>query len=158
MIDKESVLTVTQDALEQLGNDELFIVEVNVRPDNEIEIILDSDSSVSVDECIEISRLVESKFDRDTEDFSLTVSSSGIGQPLKILRQYLKLAGQSVEVVLNDGTKILGTLETADAESITVSYPEKRTVEGKKRPEKVVVTRQLPLSEVKSTKEYLDFK
>ncbi len=169
MIDKEDILKAAEEGLKQMGGGqkgaggennggELFIVEVKSRAGDEFEVYIDSDSRVTVDDCISLSRAIEAQFDRDAEDFSLTVSSAGIGQPLRVLRQYKKLVGKSTEVLLGDGTKILGTLEGADESSITLSYPEKRTVEGKKRPETVTVTKTFPLDEVKSTKEYLDFK
>ncbi len=166
MIDKEDILKAAEEGLKEMesrggeGNrsDELFIVEVKSRPGEEFEVYIDSDSRVTVDDCILLSKAIESRFDREMEDFSLTVSSAGIGQPLKVLRQYKKLIGKSAEVLLADGTKILGTLESADETSITLSYPEKRTAEGKKRPETVTVTKTFALADVKSTKEYLDFK
>ncbi|UKI38881.1 MAG: hypothetical protein L6V35_06150 [Alistipes putredinis] len=92
------------------------------------------------------------------EDFSLTVSSAGIGQPLKLLRQYLKLIGRPVEVLLANGTKILATLVAATDDSITVSYTEKAIVEGKKRKQEVTVEKTYPKSEIKTVREYLDFK
>ena len=143
----------------------LFVVEVKVHGD-EIEVFIDSDrrgadgrpGSVTVEDCIILTRAIESRFDREMEDFSLTVSSAGIGQPLKTLRQYKKLVGKGVEVVLADGTKLLATLDEADEENITLSYPEKRRVEGKKKPETVTVTKTFPLTEIKTTKEYIDFR
>ncbi len=158
MIGKEDILKAAEEGLKEMGNDGLFLVEIKSKPGEEFEIYIDGDARVGVDDCIALSRAIEAQFDRDIEDFALTVSSAGIGQPLKVLRQYKKLAGKPAEVVLNDGVKILGTLEAADAESITLSYPEKRAMEGKKRPETVTVTKTFALDEVKSTKEYLDFK
>jgi ribosome maturation factor RimP len=166
MISKDDIINAAEVALEESGNAELFLVEVKSMPGEEFEIYIDSDSCVMVEDCITLSRAIESRFDRDTEDFALTVSSAGVGQPLKVARQYKKLVGKSAEVLLMDGTKILGTLdgfaETAegspDDANITLSYPEKQKVEGKKRPEIVTVTKTFPLSEVKTTKEHIDFK
>ena len=158
MIGKEDILKAAEAGLKESGSTELFIVEVKSRPGDEFEIYIDSDGRVTVDDCIALSKAIEAQFDRDTEDFSLTVSSAGIGQPLRLLRQYKKLVGRSAEVLLNDGTKILGTLEAADADSIMISYPEKRTAEGKKRPGIVTVTKTFALADVKTTKEHLDFK
>ena len=63
-----------------------------------------------------------------------------------------------VEVLLKSGVKILATLDEADQEGLTLSYEEKQAVEGKKRKQTVRVTRRYPFSEIKYTKEYLDFK
>ena len=97
-------------------------------------------------------------FDREQEDFELTVTSAGIGQPLRMLRQYRKLIGREVEVVLKEGGKLVATLIDATGEAITVEYQEKAAVEGKKRKELVTRRRELPLAEVKSTCEHLSFK
>ena len=37
-------------------------------------------------------------------------------------------------------------------------YPEKQKIEGQKRPQTVTVTKTIPLSEIKSTAEHIDFK
>ncbi len=155
MIDKHKIEEIASGLL---GDGELFLVEVNITPGNEIEVVIDSDSSVDIDDCVELSRAIEEKLDREEEDFELTVASAGIGQPLRILRQYLKLIGSPVEVVLCNGTKILAELRDADEHSVTLAYKEMRTVEGRKRKQEFEVVQTYPLEEIKSTKEYLDFK
>ncbi len=149
---------IKQTAENLLDSDSLFIVEANVSPALDIEVLLDSDDSVSVDDCVRLSRALEDVLEKDNEDFSLTVCSAGIGQPLKMLRQYLKLIGRPVEVMLACGGKILGTLTSATEEDITVSYTEKAAVEGKKRKQEVTVEKTYPKSEIKTVREYLDFK
>ena len=137
----------------------LFIVDTKCSADNEIEILVDSDGSVNIDECVALSRAIEAGFDRDAEDFSLTVMSAGIGRPLKVYRQYAKLVGRPVEVLLRNGVKMIATLTAATPDTITVAYDEKVAVEGRKRKETVRVERTYDLdSEVKSTCEWLDFK
>lgn len=149
---------IKQTAESLLDSEQLFVVEATVSPALEIEILLDSDLSVSVDDCVKLSRAMEEVLEPSGEDFSLTVSSAGIGQPLKLLRQYLKLIGRPVEVLLANGTKILATLVAATDDSITVSYTEKAIVEGKKRKQDVTVEKTYPKSEIKTVREYLDFK
>ncbi len=155
MVEREDIIRI---AGEELGDGELFLVDVKVSAGNEVEVFIDSDSRVSVEDCVRLTKAIESHFDREVEDFSLTVSSAGIGQPLRVDRQYRKLIGRSVEVVLTGGTKFMATLEGADGEGITVSYAEKQKLEGKKRPEVVTVTKTFPFTEIKTTKEYIDFK
>lgn len=101
---------------------------------------------------------MEAELDREEEDFSLTVMSAGIGSELRSLRQYRKLIGQSVEVLLTNGIKILAKLDAVSENDITLSYEEKQAVEGKKKKQLVTVTRTYPFAEIKSTKEWLDFK
>ena len=134
------------------------MVECTATPGNEIELTIDSDTSVGIDACAELSRAVEAELDREEEDFSLTVMSAGIGSELRSLRQYRKLVGRSVEVLLTSGIKILAKLDGVSENDITLSYEEKQAVEGKKKKQLVTVTRTYPFAEIKSTKEWLDFK
>ena len=155
MIDTEKIIAIAERKLE---GSEMFVVGCHCSPGNEIELLIDSDTSVSIDACVALSRAVEAEFDRDAEDFSLTVASAGIGSELRCLRQYRKLVGRPVEVLLLSGVKITAQLDAADEEGITLSYEEKQTVEGKKRKQTVRVTRTYPFAEIKSTREFLDFK
>lgn len=142
----------------RLSGTPLFLVEINSTLGNEIEVVIDSDVSVDIDNCIELSRAIEELFDREQEDFELTVTSAGIGQPMKLLRQYRKLIGKPVEIILKSGIKIIAELRDADETSITIFYKEMRLVEGKKRKQEFDVVQEYNLSDIKSTKEYLDFK
>lgn len=155
MIDTQKIIEIAGQKLE--GSD-MFVVGCTCSPGNEIELLIDSDTSVSIDACVALSRAVEAEFDRDAEDFSLTVASAGIGSELRCLRQYRKLVGKSVEVLLSSGIKITARLDAADEAGITLSYEEKQLVEGKKRRQLVTVTRSYPFADIKSTREYLDFK
>ena len=86
------------------------------------------------------------------------MASAGIGSELKCLRQYRKLVGSTVEVLLTSGIKVLAKLDAADDQGITLSYEEKQAVEGKKKKQLVKVTRSYPFDQIKYTKEWLDFK
>lgn len=119
MIDTERIREIID---EKLAGTDLFLVGIRQSPSNEIEITIDSDTSVGIDRCAELSRAVEEAFDRDAEDFELTVMSAGIGQPLTMLRQYRKLIGREVEAVLKDGSKLTAVLKDASAEALTLSY------------------------------------
>lgn len=145
-------------AEQTLEGSDMFVVDCVCSPSNEITLTVDSDTHVSIDACAGISRAIEAAFDRDEEDFSLTVASAGIGEELRMLRQYRKTVGSPVEVLLANGTKILATLEAADEEGITLAYDEKVAVEGKKRKESRHTVKQYGFDEIKWTKEYLDYK
>ena len=155
MIDTKKIIEAAERHLE--GTDR-FVVECTCTPGNEIELTIDSDTTVGIDACVELSRAIEADLDRDAEDFSLTVASAGIGSDLRTLRQYRKITGRPVEVLLTSGVKILARLEAADEEGITLSYEEKQAVEGKKRKQLVQVTHTYSFAEVKYTREWLDFK
>ena len=149
---------IIETARRHLEGTDLFVVECTATPGNDIELTIDSDTSVGIDACAELSRAVEAELDREEEDFSLTVMSAGIGSELRSLRQYRKLVGRSVEVLLTSGIKILAKLDAVSENDITLSYEEKQAVEGKKKKQLVTVTRTYPFAEIKSTKEWLDFK
>ncbi|WP_346699230.1 ribosome assembly cofactor RimP [uncultured Alistipes sp.] len=155
MIDTRKITALAEQKLE--GTD-LFVVDCTCTPGNEVELIVDSDTSVGIDACAELSRAIEAELDRDAEDFSLTVMSAGIGSELRSLRQYRKLVGHSVEVLLLSGVKLLARLDEVSDEGITLSYEEKQAVEGRKRKQLVTVSRSYPFAEIKYTKEWLDFK
>ena len=88
-------------AKEILGTD-IFLVKLTVNASNNINVILDSDSGLTLADCTKISRAIEYNLNRENYDFSLIVSSSGIGEPL-VLRQYKKNIGRKVKVNLTDG-------------------------------------------------------
>lgn len=152
------ITKLTEIAAQTLEGSDMFVVECVAGKDNDITLVIDSDTHVTIDACAALNRAIDEAFDRDIEDYSLTVTSAGIGEPLKVLRQYHKLTGGSVEVLLQSGTKILGTLDEATDEAIAISYDEKVSIEGKKRKELQHVVRTYPFSEIKWVKEYLDYK
>lgn len=140
---------------------DLYVVQCTCTPSNEVELFIDSDTKVSIEACIALSRAVEADFDREEEDFSLTVASAGIGSELKLLRQYMRLIGNSIEVLLKSGIKVVGRLEEATEDGIRVSYEQKQMVEtpsGKKKRQIVEVSESYLFVDIKSVKEYLDFK
>ena len=149
MIDTKKI---TEAAERHLEGTDMFVVECTSTPGNEIELTIDSDTSVGIDACVALSRAVEADLDRDAEDFSLTVASAGIGSELRTLRQYRKLVGRPVEVLLTNGVKILAHLDEATDEGVTLSYEEKQAVEGRKRKQPVKVTRSYPFAQIKYTK------
>ena len=105
-----------------------------------------------------MSRYFETKFDREAEDYSLTVSSAGLDQPFKVYRQFLKAVGTKVEVLLKGGRKMVATLEAADEESVTLKYVAKETVEGKKKKELVEHVDRFTMDQVNSVRPYIEFK
>jgi len=154
-MDIKELLAVAERALE--GTD-MFVVDCTITPDNTIDLILDSDTSVSIDTCAMLNRAIGEAFDRDEEDYSLTVASAGIGEPLKLVRQYRKLVGESVEVLLKSGIKILATLDDVTDEAITISYDEAVVVEGKKKKQMQRTSHTYSYDEIKWAKEWLDYK
>lgn len=75
MIQKQTIEKIAQ---EDLQGTELSLVEVTVSEENDIEVIITREGGVAIDDCVALSRHIESKLDRDKEDFSLMVGSAGI--------------------------------------------------------------------------------
>lgn len=155
MIVKEKIEEI---ARAQLVGSELFLVGVSVSAANEIEVTVDGANRVTIDECAILSKSIEKELDRQTEDFELSVFSTGIGQPLKLLKQYQIRVGRLVDLVLKNGLKVLGTLTDVSEEGITVEYLVKESVDGKKRKVDVTKTEHYKFDEIKTTKEEIDFK
>jgi len=109
MIDKSEVVQLVEERIEEL-NSNLFWVSVDIGTGNTIKVVLDGDKGVSIEQCISVSRNVEHNLDRETEDFSLEVTSYGLTQPLILERQFMKYIDKSVEVKDYDQNKFIGKL------------------------------------------------
>ena len=135
-----------------------YIVDVTISKDNDIEITIESEEGrVELDDCVAVSRCFESQFDREKEDYSLTVTSAGLDQPFKVFKQYRKAVGSKVEVLLKGGKKLIATLADADMESITLKYTAKEAVEGKKKKEMVEHNDRFTMDQVNSVRPYVEF-
>ena len=144
-------------------NDEIvargcFIIEVSVSKDNDVVLTVEKEEGVvELDDCVSLSRYFESKFDREAEDYSLTVSSAGLDQPFKVFKQYQKALGTKVEVMLKGGKKMVAVLTAADQESITLKYTAKEAVEGRKKKELVEHEDRFTMEQVNSVRPYIEF-
>ena len=154
MLDAAEIRNFIEKDLE--GKD-LFLVDVQVKPDNVIEVEIDSDSPVSIEECERLTRAIESEFDRDKEDYTLEVGSAGLTSPFKVKRQYLKYVGQEVEAITKEGKKLTGLLKEANDNGFTIVVKEKVKKPGAKRPVIEEVPHTLRYDEVKQTKYILKF-
>ena len=136
----------------------LYIVDVSISKDNDIEVIIEKEEGiVELDDCVGVSRFFEICFDREKEDYSLTVSSAGLDQPFKVLKQYLKAVGTKVEAQIKGGRKMVAVLEAADEESITLKYSVKEAVEGKKKKELVEHLDRFTMDQVNAVRPYIEF-
>lgn len=98
-----------------------FLVNISITQSNKIEIYIDSDTEVTLEDCISLSQHIESQLDRKKEDFELMVSSAGITNPILVTRQFKKHLGKKFSVVCKDGTKVVGILKDADDEKIIIT-------------------------------------
>jgi ribosome maturation factor RimP len=134
---------------QSIAGTDVYLVDVTVRPGNEIEVEVDKPAGVSFDDCAKINRAIEASFDREVEDYEITVASPGLGQPLKAAQQYQKLLEKEVEVLLKSGEKLTATLINASAESIDISYSKKELVEKQKRKRPVTVEKNIAFADIK---------
>jgi ribosome maturation factor RimP len=149
---------VTKLVEEKMEGTDMFIVELSVKPGNKIEILVDRDSGLALEDCLSVSRHVEGNLDRELEDYSLDVSSPGVGKPLKLKRQYVKNVGRTVNVKRTDGTIVEGILVSSDEEKIVVHTRTKEEVEGKKGKKWVERDEEVAFDTISETKIVISFK
>jgi len=149
MIDKNVVKGIVG---EWLAEKDYFLVDVEVSTDNRVVVEIDHADGVWIEDCVELSRFIEDRLNRDDEDFELEVGSAGLGQPFKVVQQYVNHIGKDVEVLTADGKKLKGVLKEVDGDQFVVTVEEKVKVEGKKRPEIQQKDLKFKMDEVKYCK------
>ncbi|MDR0265950.1 MAG: ribosome assembly cofactor RimP [Sphingobacterium sp.] len=135
--------------------EDLFIVSVKMRPNKILEILLDGDSGINIDDCAQVSRHVGFHLEEENvidNAYRLEVSSPGIDANFVNIRQYQKNIGRTVQIKLNDNTKVEGTLLAADDAKISILQKIKE--KGKKAQE---VEKELPFDQIKATKVVISF-
>ncbi|HEY8387527.1 MAG TPA: ribosome assembly cofactor RimP [Parasegetibacter sp.] len=134
---------------------DLFLVEVRIKPTNNIKVFIDGDQGVSIDKCVKINRSLYKRIEElglyTDGDFSLEVSSPGLSEPLKLFRQYTKNVGRDVEIVMTDGTNKEGKLLSVTENELTIETEEGK---GKKKQTK---QETLQFDQIKSTKIQIKF-
>lgn len=155
MIDKQIVHDIVVEGLQET---DCFVVDVQVYAGNNIVVEIDNRVGVDIERCEKLHRFIESKLDREVEDYNLEVGSAGITSPFKVLEQYRKNVGNEVEVLTRDGRKLAGVLSACSEEQFTLTITKKVKPEGAKR--KIEVEEDIPLAynEVKYTKYLIRFK
>ena len=107
--------------MQHIQGGEIFLVEVLVKPGNAIKVHVDKPEGISIDECVLISRFLNESLDREKEDYSLEVSSPGLGGAFKVKQQYEKNLGRDIEVLYTDGIKVKGKLEKVTDEGVLLN-------------------------------------
>jgi ribosome maturation factor RimP len=129
---------------------ENFLVEVKIRPGNNIKIFIDADRGMSIDKLAQYNRNLYRQIEESglfpNNDFSLEISSPGLDEPLKLRRQYLKNIGRYVEILLKSGVKIEGKL--INATDVEILIEEEK---GNKK-KKEIIQHSLSYDDIKTTK------
>ncbi|WP_114790068.1 ribosome assembly cofactor RimP [Niabella yanshanensis] len=137
------------------ANPEHFLVEIKVKPTNNIKVFIDGDNGIGIDDLVKYNRALYKELEEAAlfpeGDFSLEVSSAGLGEPLKMHRQYVKNLNRFVEVTQLEGQKTEGQLTAVDETGIVV---EETVGKGKKAE---VVKHTIAFSDIKSTQIQIKF-
>jgi ribosome maturation factor RimP len=134
---------------------DVFLVEIRIKPTNNVKVFLDADNGISIDRLVQFNRRLYKEFEEEqvfpNNDFSLEISSPGLDEPLKLSRQYKKNIGRFVEVVQADGAKTEGKLISVEDEQVVV---EEEKGKGKK---KEMIQHIIPFTNIKTTKIQIKF-
>jgi ribosome maturation factor RimP len=146
---RENQIETVQKLLLPLLPEDVFLVEIKIKPINNIKIYLDADAGLGIEKCIKINRalykIMEEMAIYPDGDFSLEVSSPGVDEPLKLHRQYVKNMGREVEVLLNNEEKKTGKLINVTETDISIEF-----TEGKNK-KAVVHQLTIPFADIKET-------
>ena len=130
------------------------IVDVTISSGNDIIVYFDKIGGVQIEECVSISKSINDYFDRDIEDYALTVCSPGLTNPFKIKEQYEINKGREVIVKKSDGKKVSGTIVSSDNQ-LTLAVKKK---EKGFRNKYVFNDLIIPFDEIKETRLKIKFK
>lgn len=152
---QDTQIQAVEKLIEPLLNEDIFLVSIKIKPTNNFKIYLDADSGLGIEKCIKINRalykIIEETGMYPEGDFSLEVSSPGLDEPLKLLRQYKKNTGRNVEVITVDDSKIEGKLADVTDEKITVEFTEGKGKKALQKKEEIYFTN------IKQTKVQIKF-
>lgn len=130
-----------------LEGSDMFLVNMKVKPINNIKIYLDADGGLSIEKSALINRKLYAQIEEQgwfpEGDYSLEVSSPGVDEPLLQMRQYNKNIGRKVAVTTLDEKEIIGVLKAADEEKLTIEQ------KLPKKTETVII--EIPFSQIKKT-------
>ena len=152
MIVKEEIIKVAESKIKELGG---FLVNVKVNTANVITIFFDRIEGVQVEHCLEISKYVEESFDREIEDYELTVCSAGLDNVFMVDEQYQKYIGKEVGVLLTNGKRKKGIILSFENDKLILEVEKK--MKGSRK-EYIKEKVNIPKEEIKETKLKINFK
>ena len=151
MILKEEISKIAKIKAKEL---EGYIVDVTVSSSNDIVVYFDRKEGVKIDQCVSISKYINENFDREIEDYALTVCSPGLSNPFKVKDQYINNQGKEVIIKKNDGKRISGILKKYDKQ-LTLEVKKKK--KGSKA-DYIINDIIIPFEQIKETKLKINFK
>lgn len=151
---KEQVISLLNQAFEK--RPDLFLIDFSIGSDSHIEVVIDGDSGVTVEDCVEVSRAVEHNLDREVHDFSLSVQSAGATAPLTLARQFPKHIGRNLKVTVQNNS-FEGELIEANPSQITLQWSERIPKEVGKGKQTVIRKEIIQLSDINKAHVVLTF-
>ena len=157
VMEKDTLIKALEQKVEALvaGEPSHFLVEIRIKPTNNIKVFIDADQGVQLSDLINYNRKLYKDLEESglfpNDDFSLEVSSPGLDEPLKLHRQYKKNLGRYVEVTLKDTTKQEGKLIESTEDGIVIEVEEGK---GKK---KTIKQETILFDNIKTTKIQIRF-
>ena len=158
MISRDLILELAQERIDELNKD-LFIVELSISGNNNIQLEVDSAVGfVTIDDCVRISRNIEHNLDREEQDFELSVSSAGLDKPLRHKKQYPKNIGRTLKIKTSSGQNFEGKLTKINEDAIEINFEEAKSIDGKKKKEKILRTLEVLFNQIVEAKVVISFK
>lgn len=153
---KQKVEKLLNEAIAE--NPELFLIEWSINAQNQIEVVVDGDHGLSMEEIVRISRHIEHNLDREENDFSLTVSSPGIGYPLTSIRQFKKNQGRILKVKKTNGEEIKARLDSVSEEGIELVWKQREKKPVGKGKHTVEKKERIPLNDIQKATVQIEIK
>ncbi|NPA43873.1 MAG: ribosome assembly cofactor RimP [Chlorobi bacterium] len=135
----------------------LFILELDITPDNNVNVIIDGDKPVPLSECIRITREVEEEVDKDTHNYALTVGTFDISRWFSDKRQFPKNIGRKLKVQTEEGEEFEGTLTEVTDTGIVLETKTREPKPVGKGKHTVVKRHEIPFENLKRAKVIIGF-
>ena len=152
---KEKVKNLLDKALEE--NTQLFLIDLDFSESNKISVILDGDSGVNLQDCINVNKFLDSGLETEDVEYSIEVASAGVSSPLKLVRQYKKNIGRTVKVKTISQGDFEASLSNADEQTATLSWSSREPKEVGKGKVTVQKTITIPYTDIKEAVVIISF-
>lgn len=152
MIAKQEIIKVVEPKIKELDG---FLVDVKVNTANVITVFFDRIQGVRVEHCLELSKYLEGYFDRDIEDYELTVCSAGLDNAFMVDEQYQKYIGEEAGVLLTNGKRKKGIILSFENDKLILEVEKK--MKGRRKQYEIIEV-VIPKEEIKETKLKINFK
>jgi len=137
-------------------NPDLFIIDLDISPDNNINVIIDGTTPVPLEECIRITREVEEQVDKDQHNYALTVGTFDITQWFEDPRQFRKNINRKLKVKTDEGEWEGRLIDVTDSGIVLETKTREPKPVGKGK-HTVVKQHVIPFENIKKAKVIIEF-